>query len=171
MSGVELAVLAAVTSAASAYSTIQAGKAEAYMLEAEANQANLQGRVQAIQYEQEANASLGQLERVMAANTARAAAGNMNPLASGSSQDLIGRLNMREGVNEFTIARDNATMAKKMAEYQAGSLRTAASNVKKAARTQAFIQLGQGALSAGQVYGTDGFYKMNASGQKTLFGF
>ena len=136
---------------------MNAAKAQAYQYQAQATQAELQGRAQAIQYEQEANNSLQQLERVMAANTARAAAGNMNPLSSGSSQDLISRLNMREGVNEFTIARDNATMAKKMAEYQAGQFRTAASNTRKAARTQAFITIGQGVVGAGQVYGTDGF--------------
>jgi len=149
---------------------MNAAKAQAYQYQAQANQAELQGRVQAVEYQQEANNSLEQLERVMAANTARAAAGNMDPLTSGSSQDLISRLNMREGVNEFTIARDNATIAKKMSEYQAGQLRTAATNTVKAARTQAFITIGKGVVGAGQVYGTDGFYSKNSAGNMTLFG-
>ena len=136
---------------------MNAAKAQAYQYQAQAAQAELQGRWQAVEYQQEANNSLEQLERVMAANTARAAAGNMDPLTSGSSQDLISRLNMREGVNEFTIARDNATIAKKMSEYQAGQLRTAATNTVKAARAQAFITIGKGIGSAGQVYGTPGF--------------
>ena len=155
----ELAVLSAVTSVVSAQAQMNAAKAQAYQYQAQAAQAELQGRVQAVEYQQEANNSLEQLERVMAANTARAAAGNMDPLTSGSSQDLISRLNMREGVNEFTIARDNATIAKKMSQYQAGQLRTAATNTVKAARAQSFITIGKGIGSAGQVYGTnpDGF--------------
>ena len=77
----------------------------------------------------------------------------MDPLASGSSQDLIARLNMREGVNQFMIARDNASMAKQMAAYQAGQYRTAASNAKKFAQTQALIGLGEDAMMGSQIYG------------------
>ena len=157
MSGVELAVLSAVTSVASGIAQMNAAKAQAYQYQAQANQAELQGRVQAVEYQEEANASLKQLERVMAANAARTAAANMSPFFSGSSQDLIARVNMREGVNEFTIARDNATIAEQMSKYQGAQLRTAAANTKKAARTQAFLTVGKGIVSAGEVYGTDGF--------------
>ena len=61
----------------------------------------------------------------MAANAARAAAGNLDPYASYDSADVIGTYNLRMGVNDFTIARDNASIAKKMAKYQADNYRYA----------------------------------------------
>ena len=57
---------------------------------------------------------------------------------------------MREGVNQFTVSRDNATIAKKMAAYQAAQHRTAGKNIMKSAKTQAFIQLGSSVVTAGQ---------------------
>ena len=133
--------------------TLDQGKAQANQLNAQARQTELQGRVQAIEYQTEASNALSNLEKVLAANNARASAGNMDPLASGSSQDLIARLNMREGVNQFMIARDNASMAKQMAAYQAGQYRTAASNAKKFSQTQALIGLGEDAMMGSQIYG------------------
>ena len=97
------------------------------------------------------------LEKVLAANTARAAAGNISPFTSGDTPALIARLNTREGVNQFTISRDNATMAVKMAKYQADQHRTAGKNIMQSAKTQAFIQLGQTAVTAGQLYPMDSF--------------
>lgn len=158
MSGLEIAAIAALAGL-KAKAIIDQGKAQENLANAQARQSELQGRVQAIQYEQEANNSLNQLERVLAANTARSAAGTMNPLASGSSQDLIAGLNMREGVNEFTIARDNATIAKLMSDYQAGQYRTAASNAKRMAQTQALISIGDTAMGGMQIFGVPDFMK------------
>ena len=163
MSGVEIALVAAFAGL-KAKATLDAGKAQANMYNAQARQTELQGRVQAIEYQTEANNALSNLEKVLAANNARASAGNMDPLASGSSHDLIARLNMREGVNQFTIARDNATMAKQMAAYQAGQYRTAASNAKKMAQTQALIGIGETAMGGMQIFGTPDFLKTTKTG-------
>ena len=157
MSGVELAVLAAVTTALSAKAQMDAAKAEQFRLQAEARQTELQGRTEALKYKQQGNQILNNLEKVLAANAARASAGNMDPMASGTTTDLIAGLNIREGVSDFQISRSNADIAEKMSKYQAGMLRTAGSNVMKAARTQSFITLGTGTAQAGQIYGTPGF--------------
>ena len=81
--------------------TLDQGKAQANQLNAQARQTELQGRVQAIEYQTEANNALSNLEKVLAANNARASAGNMDPLASGSSQDLIARLKMLRWLNRW----------------------------------------------------------------------
>ena len=157
MSGVELAVISAIVGGAGALATYRQGQAAQMVEEAKADQAVLQGRVQAANYKAEASQKLKNLEKVLAANTARASAGNISPFTSGDTPALIARLNTREGVNQFTISRDNATMAVKMAKYQADQHRTAGKNIMQSAKTQAFIQLGQTAVTAGQIYPMDSF--------------
>ncbi|MBV28049.1 MAG: hypothetical protein CMQ13_08280 [Gammaproteobacteria bacterium] len=157
MAGPELVVLAAITTALTAKAQLDAGKAEQYALNAQAKQAELQGRTEALKYKQQGNQILNNLEKVLAANAARASAGNMDPMASGTTTDLIAGLNIREGVSDFQISRSNADIAKKMSKYQAGMLRTAGSNVMKAARTQAFITIGKGATSANEIYPLENF--------------
>mgnify|MGYP003110111176 CR=1 FL=1 len=157
MSGPVLAAVAVVTGVMSAKAQIDAGKAQANQFRAEARQTELQGRVEALNFKRQANAVMKQTERVMASNVARAAAGNMNPLASGQTPDLIASLNLRTGVSDANLARSNADMAKSMSKYQADQLRTAAVNANRFARQQAFITIGQSIASAGYLYPTPGF--------------
>ena len=115
MSGPVLAAVAVVTGVMSAQAQINAGKAKANQLRAEAKQAELQGRVQALNAKREGVSALKNLERVLAANTARQAASNMDPFASGNTPDLIANLNMREGVTQFSMAKSNTVNATEMA--------------------------------------------------------
>ena len=94
MSGPILAAVSVVTGVLSAQAQINAGKAKADQLRAEARQSELQGRVDALNYKRQANAVLKKTEQVMASNIARAAAGNMNPFASGETPDLIAPLQL-----------------------------------------------------------------------------
>ena len=157
MAGPQLAVLAVITGAMSAQAQVRAAQAQANQLQAEAKQTELQGRVQALNAKREGVSALKNLERVLAANTARQAASNMDPFASGTTPDLIANLNMREGVSQFSMAKSNAEYAKEMSKYQAGIQRTAASNAVSLARQQAFITVGTSFLQAGQIYPELGF--------------
>ena len=157
MAGPQLAVLSVITGVMSAQAQINAGKAQANQLRAEAKQTELQGRVQALNAKREGVSALKNLERVLAANTARQAASNMDPFASGTTPDLIANLNMREGVTQFSMAKSNAEYAKEMSKYQAGIQRTAASNAVSLARQQAFITVGTSIFQAGQIYPELGF--------------
>ena len=145
-----LAIGALIIGGAGALATYREGQAGQMVQEAKARQEELQGSIEAANYKEQANQSLKNLERVLAANLARGFAGNMDPLSSGSTQSTIQRYNMREGVNQFTVSRDNATMAKKMAAYQAAQYRTAGKNIMQSAKTSAFIQLGLASVTAGQ---------------------
>ncbi len=157
MGGPELVILSAITTALSAKAEMDAARAEQFRLQAEARQTELQGRTEALKYKQQGNQILNNLEKVLAANAARASAANMDPLASGTTTDLIAGLNIREGVSDFQISRSNADIAEKMSKYQAGMLRTAGSNVMKAARTQSFITVGKGTLAANEIYPLENF--------------
>ena len=157
MSGAELAVLSVVTGVMGAQAQVRAAQAQANQLRAEAKQTELQGRVQALNAKREGVSALKNLERVLAANTARQAASNMDPFASGNTPDLIANLTMREGVTQFSMAKSNAEYAKEMSKYQAGMQRTAASNAVSLARQQAFITVGESIFQAGQIYDSPGF--------------
>ena len=157
MSGAELAVLSVVTGVMGAQAQVRAAQAQANQLRAEAKQTELQGRVQALNAKRDGVSALKNLERVLAANTARQAASNMDPFASGNTPDLIANLNMREGVTQFSMAKSNAEYAKEMSKYQAGMQRTAASNAVSLARQQAFITVGSSIFQAGQIYPELGF--------------
>ena len=152
MAGPQLAALAVLTGVMSAQAQVRSAQAQANQLRAEAKQTELQGRVQALNAKREGVSALKNLERVLAANTARQAASNMDPFASGTTPDLIANLNMREGVTQLKGAKSNADFAVAMSKYQAGMQRTAASNAGSLARQQAFITVGSSIFQAGQIY-------------------
>jgi hypothetical protein len=89
MSGVELAVISAIVGGAGALATYRQGQAAQMVEEAKADQAVLQGSIQAANYKAEASQKLKNLEKVLAANTARASAGNISPFTSGDTPALI----------------------------------------------------------------------------------
>ena len=163
MSGPTLAVMAIASAVVSSYAAIQGAKAQKKMYERQADITERQSRLDALAYKQQGVNSIKKMNRVMAANAARAAAGNLDPYASYDSADVISTYNLRQGVNDFTIARDNATIAKKMGKYQADNYRYAGAVAVSNAKTMAVANIGMSFVSAGMVYGTPGISNMFAS--------
>ena len=163
MSGPTLAVMAIASAVVGSYAQIQAAKAQKKMYERQADITERQSRLDALNYKQQGVNAIKKMNRVMAANAARAAAGNLDPYASYDSADVIGTYNLRMGVNDFTIARDNATIAKKMGKYQADNYRYAGQVAVSNAKTMAVANIGMSFVQAGMVYGTSGLTGMFAS--------
>ena len=163
MSGPTLAVMAIASAVVSSYAAIQGAKAQKKMYERQADITERQSRLDALAYKQQGVNSIKKMNRVMAANAARAAAGNLDPYASYDSADVISTYNLRQGVNDFTIARDNATIAKKMGKYQADNYRYAGAVAVSNAKTMAVANIGMSFVSAGMVYGTPGISNMFAA--------
>lgn len=163
MSGPTLAVMAIASAVVSSYAAIQGAKAQKKMYERQADITERQSRLDALAYKQQGVNAIKKMNRVMAANAARAAAGNLDPYASYDSADVISTYNLRQGVNDFTIARDNATIAKKMGKYQADNYRYAGAVAVSNAKTMAVANIGMSFVSAGMVYGTPGISNMFAS--------
>lgn len=163
MSGPTLAVMAIASAVVGGYAAIQSAKAQQKMYNRQADITERQSRLDALNYKQQGVNSLKKMNRVLAANTARAAAGNLDPYASYDSSDVIATYNLRQGVNDFTIARDNATIATKMGKYQADNYRYAGAVAVANAKTMAAVNIGMSFVTAGQVYGTDGLTGMFAS--------
>ena len=158
--GSQLALLSVATGVMGAMAQMNAARAQAYQYHAQAKQTELMGRLEAVKAKQEGNEVLAKMNAVMAATTARASAGGLDPFAGGESVDLINTYSMRQGVGEFSISRDNAAIAEDMSKYQAGIYRTAASNTMRAARANAMMTVMGSVVKAGQLYPTDGFTNM-----------
>ena len=163
MSGPTLAVMAIASAACRRLRSYPGAKAQKKMYERQADITERQGRLDALNYKQQGVNAIKKMNRVMAANAARAAAGNLDPYASYDSADVIGTYNLRMGVNDFTIARDNASIAKKMSKYQADNYRYAGQVAVSNAKRMAVANIGMSFVTAGSVYGTSGLTNMFAS--------
>lgn len=157
MGGPALAAVAIAGSALSAKAQMDAGKAQRYQYEAQAKQAEIKGRQDAVAYKEQGNQVLRERRRIVASAIAKGGASGFNFTEAGSPTDIAVRQTDYEAVKDFTIARDNATMAIKMAEYNAGSLRTAGKNIQQTSRVAAFGTMLTGIGQAGQIYGSKGF--------------
>ena len=128
MSGAELYLIASVVSAGVKYAKT---KSDAKKLKAQAYQTEIKGRVDRANYKQQGIETLKEMNKVMSANVARAFSGNLDPFKSGETPDIIQNYSLRAGINDFSIARDNASIVMKQAEYQAESLRSSARDMIK----------------------------------------
>jgi len=138
-------------SAAGAVADYRGKQAQAQQLEAQATQSEIQGRTQAVAYKRQGNEVLRRMNAVISSNIARGAARGINPLSG--AIEMSNMYNRRIGIGEFQIARDNATMAKEMAKYQAGQQLTAAKTIKKLAPFQLVGNIATGYGSVKQIYG------------------
>lgn len=163
MSGPTLAVMAIASAVVGSYASIQAAKAQRTMYNRQAEITERQAKLDGLSYKQQGVNALKKMNAVLAANAARAAAGNLDPFSSGDSHDVIATYNLRQGVNDFTIARDNQTIAEKMGKYQADNYRYAGQVAVSNAKTMAVANIGMSFVTAGQVYGTSGLTGMFAS--------
>lgn len=155
MSGFEIAFIAA--AAASGYAGIQAAKAKKNMYDAEARMVEKQATIKANNSKQQAINVLKNMNAVMASNIARGGSGNMDPFSSGDSVDIVNTASLRDGVTDFTIARDNATMALKMGKYQADNYRYAGKAAVASAKTMAVINVASSVATAGMIGGESAF--------------
>jgi hypothetical protein len=134
---------------AAAGATIAAGAAQRRQYEAQAKQAELRGRSEALAYKQKGVDALNNLNQTLAAIISRSAAGGVDP-TSGSAATLQ-QFAMGEGVREFNIAADNAVMALGQGQMQAGIYKQAGQAAQLSSYAQAAGQLGQSAYRYGQL--------------------
>ena len=135
--------------AVSAGATLYAGYQQKQMYNAQAAQARIQGRSQAIAYKQQAADVLKNLNETMGTIVARAAAGGVDPM-SGSARSLQNYA-MKEGVREYNISKDNAVLAQGMAAYQADIYRQAGNTAMLSSVVQAVGTMGQGSYRQSQL--------------------
>ena len=124
---------------------------------AQARQAELKGRTDALAYKREGIEILRNVQKAMATANVRAAAGGLAPFVSGESTSLINIASMRGDADEFSVQTGNASLAQSMSQAQADNLRTAGDVGVKMARKNAKISFVQTMVQGGLMAGSGGF--------------
>ena len=133
----------------SAAGTVMSGMAQQQQYKMQAEQAELRGRSEAIAYKQKGADALRNLNETLAAIISRSASGGVDP-TSGSAATLQ-QYAMGEGIREFNIAADNASMALGQASAQAGIYKSAGQSAMLSSLVSAGGAVGQGAYRYGQL--------------------
>ena len=147
--GVSASTALVASTAISAVGALAAGAAQRRAYEAQARQAEIRGRSQAIAYKQQGADALRNLNETLAAVIARSAAGGVDP-TSGSAA-TVQQYAMSEGAREFNIAADNSVMALGQADTQAYQYRAAGQAAQMNAFVQAAGTVATGAYRYGQL--------------------
>jgi len=145
-----VAIASAVVSGVASY---RSNQAKSDQLKAEAKQAEIQGRADAVEYKRQSVEVMRRMNAVISANVARAGARGLAPYSSGGVTELINNYNRRYALKDVIALRQNAKMAKGMAQYQAGQYRASANTVMKIAPLQFLSTVGQGFTQAEMIGG------------------
>lgn len=152
-------LLQIVGAAISGMAQIRAAQAQQVEYEVKARNAVIQGRVDAANYKMQGAEVLENMNRAIAASTARGAAGNLDPYASGETVDLVNTYSLRVGAGEFNVSRANAGFAMDNAYRQAEEYRMAGKTAVQYATASAvgnmFTTAGQ-AKSSGPIFSPSG---------------
>jgi hypothetical protein len=157
---VTMAVISIGTGIMKAGAQMSAARSQQQMYDAQASQATLQGRSQAIGYRQQGAMVLRNLNETLAAVIARAGAGGIDPM-SGSAA-ILQNYARAEASAEFGTAQDNAALAMEGATAQANIYRQAGQTALSTGRAQAF---GTIMGSVGTAYNSGAFDSLNISPQ------
>jgi len=126
----------------SAKAKMDEGKARRRQMQAEAAEARLKGRRDALAYRQKAVEKLRQTRETMASITARSAAGTMDPF-SGTSLSLTNYV-AEVGYDDLNVLRENAEMSVNAGIIQQQQYLTAGDEAMRQGRLGAFATLATG---------------------------
>jgi hypothetical protein len=148
-----LPFVAVALGAAGAAAQVQAGKATAAGYMAQATQARVQARGEALKYKQQGVAVLDNILRTQATINARAGAGSIDPFSG--SAGALQQYALARGALESYAAIDNRLIAERTGELQAQQYESAARAAIAQARGAAFMTLASSVVSAGKLGGFD----------------
>lgn len=160
-----LPFIAVAFSAMGAASQVQAGKTTAAGYMAQATQARVQARGEALKYKQQGVAVLDNILRTQATINARAGAGSIDPFSG--SAGALQQYALARGALESYAAIDNRLIAERTGELQAQQYESAARAAIAQARGAAFMTLASSAVSAGMLGGFGGGAPSGAVGAPT----
>lgn len=149
MSGPMMAPLFLASTAMSAIGQMRAGEAREDMYDAQAADALMKGRSQAIAYKQQGADVLRNLNENLAAIIARSSAGGVDPTSGSAATTYM--FGMSEAAREKFQAQDNAIAAKGQSVIQAHQYEVAGNNARSAANWNAAGTLMSGAFMFGRL--------------------
>lgn len=137
------------TTAISAMSQAKAGRQQQAMYDAQAADALMKGRSEAIAYKQQGADVLRNLNENLAAIIARSSAGGVLPTSGSAATTAL--FGMAEGAREYHQAQDNAVMAEGQAASQAHQYRMAGRAAKETGQVNALSTVAQGVFMFGML--------------------
>ena len=153
-------LIGAIGSVVSGIAQVRSSQAEQVQYEMKARNEEIKGRIDAVNYKMQGAEVLRNMERAMAASTARTAAGNLNPYASGESADLINTYSLNVGIGDSGLARTNAMLALDASKRNASQFRTAGKYAVQygtlAAVGNTMAGVGQAVQNSGNPFSTGG---------------
>ena len=132
---------------------VRSAQAEEVQYEMKARNEEIKGRIDAVNYKMQGTEILKNMEKAMAASTARTAAGGLNPYASGESADLINTYSLNVGIGDSGLARTNAMLALDASKRNASQFRTAG---KYAVKYGTLAAIGNTMAGVGNAMGNKG---------------
>lgn len=138
--------LGAVGSAVSAFGQYQAGQAQAEAYRMASTNAIIQGNQQALEYQRQGIQVMRRLAETEATIRARGAAAGIDPFSGSAGQ--LADLSFGRAAEEYSFARDNASMAVLSGTANAAGYRSAAASASAAGLTNA---IGTGLLGASRL--------------------
>jgi hypothetical protein len=147
-------VAAAMATGMQAGTQMQQGRFQESMYNSQATQTRLQGRAQAVRYEQQANAVMKRSLSTQAMARARAFAGGIDPF-SGSAQ-FVQTVSSRDAAQDVSMLKDNADMAVLNAGFQSNLYEQAGRQARSNGLLSAVTTMGLGGLRGYSLYGSTG---------------
>lgn len=141
------AVVAAVATAISAYSSYESGQTQKKQYNLKAQQATVEGQRKAIQYEQRSNDVLQRRLEANATLVARGFAGGVDPFSG--SPDVVRAANDTKAGREFQMLLADADAAMRGGAIQAQIYEAAGKAAARKGTFDAIAKLGMAAASAG----------------------
>jgi hypothetical protein len=140
--------LSVASSVVGAYGAHQSGKAAERAASRQAAEEEARARIEALEAREKGVEELRKINAVLAANTARGAAGNLNPFSPTSSIAMINNLSLDSAVSSYYSSLDNAIIAHSLGKSKAERLRYAGKMKKRAGNLMAAQTLLQGGSDA-----------------------
>ena len=163
-------LMAAASSAVSAIGSIAAGESQRQTAYAQARQAELQAKSDALKYKQQGIAVLEKTLATAATIRARAAAGSVDPF--GGSALALTQYAFGKGVEEKIMTEDNAQLALLGGQINASEMRRQGDAAAQAGYIKAFGTLLSTGAQIGQIGGPPGLgsssLNLNSTGANVL---
>lgn len=144
--GAEAMVAAAVVKGAAG---LKGAQAQAKGLAGQAAMARLQGKQEALKYQEQGVSVLDNILRTTAAITARAGAGGVDPFTG--SPGRLARYALAKGLQEMYTIADNQVIALRGGEMQAQQYMTQAKGLMRAAKLNFIAEVGKAAFQGSQL--------------------
>tara|TARA_R110002012_G_scaffold153730_2_gene313930 strand:+ start:1429 stop:1959 length:531 start_codon:yes stop_codon:yes gene_type:complete len=141
-------VISVASSVVGTLASMQQAQAVKAYYDAQARQAELQGRIKKVEAQENAALVLRRLNQTIATNIARSAAGNVSPFTG--SVSLLNNVSTQYAISDYNLAKETGTLGLEMGLQEADMLRQAGETKRKYGYISALADAGTTAYNIRQ---------------------